>query len=84
MTDIINSENATQTAPRQDKRRRLSLTVTKLAETNIHNVIGQGLTDAAAAGRDYAAQTEEGVRAARQICPHMTVSEALTTADRVR
>ena len=54
------------------------------AKTNIQNVIGQGLADAAAAGRDYAAQTEEGVRAARQICPDMTVSEALTTVDRVR
>ncbi len=54
------------------------------AKTNIQNVIGQGLADAAAAGRDYAAQTEEGVRAVRQICPDMTVSEALTTVDRVR
>jgi hypothetical protein len=54
------------------------------AKTNIQNVIGQGLVDVAAAGRDYAAQTEEGVRAARQNCPDMTVSEALSTVDRVR
>ncbi len=54
------------------------------AKTNIQNVTGQGLADVAAAGRDYAAQTDEGVRTARQICPDMTVSEALTTVDRVR
>ncbi len=51
------------------------------AKTNIQNVIGQGLADAAAAGRDCAAQTEEGVRAARQICSDMTVSEALNTVE---
>ncbi len=54
------------------------------AKTKVQNVIGQGLADAAAAGRDYAAQTGEGVRAARQICPDMTIFEALTTVDRVR
>ncbi len=54
------------------------------AKTNIHNVIGQGLAEAAAADRDYAAQTKEGVRAVRQICPDLTVSEALTIVDRVR
>ena len=53
------------------------------AKTNIQTVIGQGLADAAAAGRACAAQTEEGVRAARQICPDRTVSEALTTVDGV-
>ncbi len=54
------------------------------AKTKIQNVIGQGLADAAAAGRNYAAQTGEGVRAARQICPDMTIFEALTTVDRMR
>ncbi len=54
------------------------------AKTKIQNVIGQGLADAAAAGRDYVAQTGEGVRAARQICPDMTIFEALTTVDRMR
>ena len=51
---------------------------------DLRNVIRQALADAPAAGRGYLTQTEEAVRAVRQVRPDMTASAALLAVEVVQ
>ncbi len=53
-------------------------------DPDLENVIRQALADAEAAGRDHLGQTEHAVRAALQVRPDMTASDALTAVNMVR
>ena len=53
-------------------------------DPDLENVIRQALADAEAARRDHLGQTEHAVRAALQVRPDMTASDALTAINLVR
>jgi hypothetical protein len=53
-------------------------------DPGLENVIRQALADAAAAGRDYLAQTELAVKAVLQARPDISASETLTAVKLVR
>ena len=53
-------------------------------DPDLETVIRHALEDARAAGKDYLTQTEEAVRAVRQVRPDMTASAALSAVELVR
>ena len=53
-------------------------------DLDLDTVIRQALEDARTAGKDYLTQTEEAVRAVRQVRPDMTAPAALTAVEVVR
>ncbi len=53
-------------------------------DPDLETVIRQALEDARASGKDDLTQTEEAVRAVRQVRPGMTASAALTAVEVVR
>ncbi len=53
-------------------------------DPDLDTVIREALEDARAAGKDYLTQTEEAVRAVRQVRPDMTASEASRAVELVR
>ncbi len=53
-------------------------------DPDLDTVIREALEGARASGKDYLTQTEEAVRAVRQVRPDMTPSAALTAVEVVR
>ncbi len=52
-------------------------------DPDLENVIRQALADTQSAGRNYLSQTEEAVRAVRQVRTDMTASDALVAVNLV-
>ncbi len=53
-------------------------------DAGLENIIRRALADARADGRDHLTQTEEAVRAGREVRPDLTASEILATVRRLQ